>query len=201
MSIERFSNYIVIDENYSAVIDMGMLKEQHLRLDDLDASDDAYIEMLAVAAIQFCEDYTKREVAFRQYKTFLDGFIKYEHYQIRKCPLKEVYSLSYLVDGQSVTIPSEAYYTTESTSFSLICPIDGWPQDYDDRLQCVTLEFSTGYSTLAEVPKMLTAGIYAHIANMYFNRGDCSKASCQQYLPPQSRAIYEMNRINDLRIK
>ena len=46
MSIERFSNYIVIDENYSAVIDMGMLKEQHLRLDDLDASDDAYICLL-----------------------------------------------------------------------------------------------------------------------------------------------------------
>lgn len=198
--INRFENYVVLTEDYSAAINLDLVK-YHLKVDDNSTEEDEYFTLLTTAAINFCEKYTKRDIAARQYNAYLNYFIGFRPYEIRKYPITSIDSLQYYVDGTLTLLDSSEYEQTASTSYPYIYPTssNGWPDNGDiDRLQAVVITFNSGYQTFDDIPDLLQTGILAHIANMYSNRGDCSNKSCTDLLPNQSKLAYEMCKVVDI---
>lgn len=200
MDCYKFSSYIVVSEVSPPPIDSSILYD-HLKVDNPpDAGEVAYINILLLSAIRFAELYMKRDIIERTYKAFSDTLYWDKGYEVRRTPINSITSLKYLKNDVLTPIDSAYYFKTQSSSFIKIYPTYTWPTDIDCRAQAVELEFTSGYTSSADVPAIYLTAIYAHVANMYQNRGDCSKASCSELLPLTSKAIYEMNRIIDIKV-
>lgn len=176
--------------------------------------DDALLNTFIKAATIYGEQLTNRWFITRTAETFRDFFpnagqregyyANLSSIEIRRSPLQSIESITHLVSGSPVTVPTADYYNTLEHDYSEILNTedgDGWPGDTDSRLQSVTITFTAGLGdTDADMPAWVTESIYAHVAAMYENRGDCAGCgdTTGQYLPSHARAMLMQNRIENL---
>lgn len=200
MECYKFSSYVTISEVSPPPIDMSLVYD-HLKVDNPPSAEEiAYIDVLVLSAIKYAELYMKRDIIQRTYKAFSDTLYWDRGYEVRRTPIISFTSLEYLKSDVLTTIDSADYFQTQSPNFIEIYPKDTWPTDIDCRAQAVELQFDAGYASSDDVPAIYLTAIYQHVANMYQNRGDCTKSSCAKLLPLTSKAIYEMNRIIDIKV-
>lgn len=192
-------NYVIVSRSTDYPVDLNSIKEQ-LKLDEDDTSEDSYLTSLLLAAISVGELITKRDFYVKTYKTFLDCFPQSCGFELRKSPLNSIVFIRYYKNNVLETLDSSLYYFTESNTFSSVLPVNNWPSNIDSRAQSVQIQFLAGYSP-DNFPADLKVALLQHITSLYENRGDCSSTkSCMSFLPCNSKAIYDMNRIMDLRV-
>jgi uncharacterized phiE125 gp8 family phage protein len=161
--------------------------------------DDALIISVFIPGVtNFAEMYTKRDFINRTYRTFRDNFCN-ATIELRRSALQSVDSVKYFKDNALTTVDASTYYSTFEHDFSTLQPVHGasWPGDVDCRLQAIQIEFLAGYGASADdVPADLKFAMLQHIADLYFNRGECCD-DCSKP-PPEARLIYDIYRIRDI---
>ena len=205
--VPNFYDYNLLSRIGDAPVTAEMVAA-HLKFDpDLltDADFKAYIDALIDAAILAGEHLSKRVIWQANFGAYLDSFVSYAAYTVRRSPLKSVTAIQYYNGGTPQTLAATDYYKTNSPDYSKIAMVDGkdWPV-VDCRLQAIELTFVAGYDAGA-VPKDLLQAILIHVAAMYANRGDCAMtaagaAGCVTCaVPTQAKNFYMKYRIHDLR--
>lgn len=208
---KRYNNsvawpYIVTVVPTTLPLTINEVKE-HLRLDLDDKTQDALLKILIKTATNYAEKYTKIDFITRTYETLRDSFD--DSLELRRAPLQSVTKIEYLQDGSFVTVSTDIYFVTSSSTFAHLAlkESQAWPTDEDLQEQSVKITFKTGYgNTLSSVPDSLREGLLQHIAAMYENRGDCNEgrvsggifAGAQKFLPVDAQLIYDMYRIRSI---
>jgi uncharacterized phiE125 gp8 family phage protein len=184
----------------------------HLKLDEDLATDPEFIlEMNGYidAAIHTAEDITKRTMQESRFKAFLNCYYTGRTaYEVRKSPLQEMESITYLIGGVETTIPLADYIAALDEDFSRVQPIIGkdWPSTIDEILHSSTWTFLAGYKA-GEIPADLLLAMKIHTAYLWSNRGDCvpvnssgsANASSSCSLPGGAKTVYMLHRIEDIR--
>ena len=183
------------------------------------ASDDAIIQMMIDAAIDYAEKFTRRDFITRTYNTFRDSFPNTFlgnpssnlqnspfndsgnfGFELRRSPLQSIESVQYTdTAGATIVIPTTVYYAPlEEDYSSLLTQIaQSWPSDALEQLQAITIEFKTGFGDNAtDVPSDIRQALLMHSSFLYENRGDCGCDDAS--VPSAAKRIYLQNRIENL---
>jgi len=197
-----YSQYKVISNPTELFVTLAQVKK-HLHLDESDASQDDYLTLLIKAATTFGEKYARRIFIATNFRTYRDCFLS--KIELRKSPLYELISFEYLKDGVWETVSSDLYYITDEIDYSkiLLKNDKSYPDDIDDRIQAVKIEFTAGISddvgTIYDSIKSdLIIAVLNHVATIYENRGDCDVASLESNLPNTSKIIYMQYKLLDI---
>lgn len=211
LSRPRYYSYDLIAGPAGPVLTLAEIKE-HLKIEPLDLSQDAYLESLERTVVLFAEKYTKRDFINKTYRTFRDSFISNSNYwidrqviELRRSRLQAVNSVQYYLNGILTTVSPSLYQVVSESDFGFVVPFEGnvWPTA-DTRYNAIQIEFVSGYGpTGASVPSDLKNALLAHIAKIYENRGDCDEGTCgcaENFPTQQSKNVYTFYRIMDVNI-
>jgi hypothetical protein len=218
----NFSNYATGSQPYELVTAPKIfpisLSDAKNYLKITTNADDNLINMMIRAATKSAESYTKRDFITKSYTTYRDIFGDYNENPLvigypssvpyglmsaapivlRKSPLVEIDSISYLSDGDTVVLDDTYYRVIKKNSYSQIVPTSGrfWPvADYEQ--QAVTIVFSAGYGESADlIPADIKDAILQMVANYYVNRGDFSDES--KSIPAIARTILNQYTIRSM---
>lgn len=136
---------------------------------DTDA-DNAVIQDMIAAVVQFAERYTGRDMRPKTWQLELDCFE--DRILLRKSQVASITSVKYIVSGSPVTIDSSVYYLKSGYQFSevLLQADQVWPDDLDEVEAGIEIIFVTQAPRYIEQYKI---GALEHLAFLYANRGDC----------------------------
>lgn len=140
--------------------------------DELDAHD-TYLTALTVAAREYVEAYTGRQLINATWDLVLDRFPVYGPIYLPKSPLSSITSITYLdADGASQTWSSANYRvitSTEPGTVNLAYQVT-YPTTRNVA-GCVTVRFVAGYgSTAASVPKAVKQAMLLLVGHWFANR-------------------------------
>lgn len=139
----------------------------HLNVTHTD--DDALIGTYVSAARQLCEERTTRALPSQVQDLYLDEFP--ECIEVRKVPLADVVSLTYLdSEGSTATLGSSAYIVDTVSEPARITPAYGesWPSTYP-VMNAVRVRCSLGAAT-SEIPQRAKQAIKLMVGHYYANR-------------------------------
>lgn len=183
------------------------------------STQDAEITALIKGATASAEKFMKRDLINKKYQTFRDQFSDFERYygnysalipggsgyyscqqsiELRRSRLQSVDLFQYLTSDVWTDVPVDDYYSTEEVDFSSIFLADGksWPSEIDNRKEAIKIEFTAGYGPDSDsIPFDIKTAIKMHVANAFWNRGDCSDAT---FIPNGSYGTYNQYRIIDI---
>ncbi len=187
------------------------------------SAEDTLLTAIIVAVTRNAELYTKRDFISKTYRTYRDYFGESDcngvyprlftygnqnQIELRRTPLNAITSVKYYnTSNVLTTISSGAYYTTatDGSTYPILypSPSNQWPGDINtQRLQAVEIIFTAGYANAAAFKVAcpdLWQALFAHMAAVYVNRGDCAPESgcgCDK-APPEARMVYSMYQIID----
>jgi uncharacterized phiE125 gp8 family phage protein len=190
--------YILVSSEADLPLDLNFLRD-YLKIDN--TSEDDLLTAFLQTATKCFEDITNRTVITKTYKVLLDCW--FYCFEIKKSVLQEILSVTYFdADGVEQTVDSSDYYVTESATYSKLVFIDGFEfPALRGRLQDITINFKVGYGDDAcSIPNDIKTALMAHVAAMYFNRGDCIDDTCSNLLPPQAACVYNKYEIIEITV-
>lgn len=193
----RAYSYDVITPPAISPVDVADVRT-HLNLNATFPTD-AYLQLLIDAATEFAEDYMGRTLINTEFRTFRDFWECC--FTLRRSKLQSLEVYKYLVDGSFIDVPADLYYPTFELAYSNIVlkEDEQYPDDLDERLQSIKIEFTAGYGAAkTDVPGQIRWAILEHIAAMYENKGDCDTASMESLLPAGARDVYDQKMIMDV---
>lgn len=142
----------------------------HCRVDGTD--DDALFEQIIIPAVrEMAEHRTGRALVTQQWELTLDAF-PVAAIEVPMPPLQSVQSIKYLDPELGLQDIDPAAYSVHTSSLvGLIARQSGtsWPA-VKDRREAVTITFTAGYGTAAEVPASLKAWMLLAAGTLYQNR-------------------------------
>ncbi len=146
------------------VIPLERLK-LHLRVDG--DTEDAHLQVLLDAAVEYCEHFTGRVLEKRQLEVRLDGFPP-GVLHVTAVPLHSVDSISYVnVDGDVVVLPPEDYKVISTVEPPIALPATAWPSDVYQADGTVIVTVTAGYDPL---PKSIEQALLMMCGHYYENR-------------------------------
>jgi uncharacterized phiE125 gp8 family phage protein len=191
----------VITPSTAESVSLAEVKAQ-ARIDHADEDD--LIAAYIVAARQWCESYVSRPltataVTYRlQLVTFCDP--RYYHKGVIYFPVAPVLAttgISYLPsDGSSSTTWASSDYTFDTNSEpARLAPIYGavYP-DTLSQLDAITIPFTAGYSTAADVPQGCRTAIKMLAAELYENRESIVTGTIVAEVPFGVKALLDPHR-------
>jgi len=136
------------------------------------STDDDLIDDLIASATAWAEEYLDRQLMSATWELYLDNL--YTKIDLHKCPITEITSVKYYDSDNALQTLSANDYDTDLVSepsriwkaYSVIYPLTY------DRPNAVVIEFKSGYTTAAAVPKPIHSALLLIIAHNYENRGD-----------------------------
>jgi len=143
----------------------------YLKIPAANTSSDLLIQELIDAATAWGEGYTGRAFRANQWNLLLDYFPP--SIVIRRHPVDTIDSIEYLVDTVSTPVDPATYYLRAGvqTGEILLFPDQTWPDNVDDRLQAITVTFTTSiYPRKFDTIRLF---IKRFVAYVFVNRGDC----------------------------
>jgi len=170
-----------------------------LRLDPSDTSQDTFLTLLIESTTLCCEQITRRTLITTTFRTLRNSFSP--AIELRRTLFQTLLAFEYKVDDAFVAVDPTLFYTTFEKDYSKIIlrVNERYPEERDDILQGIQIEFDAGYGSLAtDIPPNLRLAILNHISALYENRGDCDAASIENSLPNTSRMIYNKFRILEM---
>lgn len=185
-----------------------------LRIDS--SSEDALITNLILAATNYFEEKTGRDLINKTYICYLDNFpgnsggyapVLYwpvnsasTPIKLKKSRVQSITSIQYYKDDVLTTFNSSNYYLTqEANNFPSIYlkQNSSWPIDLDNRAQAAKITFVSGYgSSGSNVPIGIQQCILDMVTYLYENRGDCG-GDCSK-IPPYIQSSILTWKIIDL---
>ena len=141
------------------------LLKTHLRVDG--DTEDAHLQVLLEAAVEYCEHFTGRVLAKRQLEVRLDGFPP-GVLHVTAVPLHDVDSIAYVnAEGDLVTVDPAAYRVISTVEPPIVLPEGSWPSDVLAADGSVVLTVTAGYDPL---PKSIEQAILMMCGHYYENR-------------------------------
>ena len=146
----------------------------HLRVDVPD--DDLLITALMTAVLQHVNQITARSLLTQKWAYTTDGFYTPESSTLRleKGPITSIDSINYVdMNGKFVLMPDMDYIADLTGQVARITPRFGkiWPTTLP-QIASVTVNFTAGYGTAADVPQGLKSWMKLRIGSLYENRED-----------------------------
>lgn len=135
------------------------------------SDDDAFIDGLVGAAVEFIESATKRKLMPQTWTLYLDCFPLWE-IQLPFAPARQVNAIRYYdADDTLQTLSTSLYQADTKSLVGRVVPVSGesWPDTYD-RLNAVEIEAVYGHASAAAVPHRAKQAIRALVAHWYENR-------------------------------
>jgi len=173
MTTNSFYGYKKINDPTNLAVSLTTLKT-HLK--KFDTIEDDYLTLLIKTATTDFENYTNRTLINTIFKGFLDSFTS-DPILIRKSKVQSISSINYLKDATLKAWLPTNYYFTDDNDFSrlLLTTTGAFPTDADPRLQAIEINFVAGYGdTSTSIPYDIQMALLQVIADMHYNRGDCS---------------------------
>lgn len=140
------------------------------------------IDGLIIAARQYVESFTKRQLVTATWILRLDAFPSSDLTAIVMPlpPLASVTSITYLdVDGNSQTWSSAKYQVDTNTEPGRIMPIEGesYPDTQADTFHTVTVTFVAGYGAASAVPQRMKTAMGQLVSHWFDGRSGVSLAA------------------------
>jgi uncharacterized phiE125 gp8 family phage protein len=154
------------------------------------ATEDALITALIVAATEKAEKFTNRVFVTRTITGYLSGLDRsqYEvgyYLELRRAPLGSVTTVKVTEDESLETVSSDDYNVKETGGFPRI--VFEEVNESPDRVPYpYQVEFVAGYGAAAAVPEAIKAAIMEAVCYWHSNRGDCG---CGEELPGIAKGI------------
>lgn len=191
----------VITPSTAESVSIAEVKAQ-ARIDHADEDD--LIAAYIVAARQWCEAYVSRPLTATAvtYRLSLDEFCdkRYYHKGVIYFPVAPVLAttgISYLPsDGSNSTTWASSDYTFDTNSEpARLAPIYGavYP-DTLSQLNAITIPFTAGYTTTADVPQGCRAAIKMLAAELYENRENIVTGTIVAEVPFGVKALLDPHR-------
>jgi uncharacterized phiE125 gp8 family phage protein len=141
----------------------------HLRVTS--STDDTLIGRLVTAARQMAENEMRRAILPQTWELTLDTFP--DAIKLAYPPLISVATVKYLepVAGVPTTLNALSYTVDNKSEPGWIVPAYGyaWPDIYD-AINAVTVTYTAGWATAADVPAAIKSWVLLHVGNLYENR-------------------------------
>ncbi|MBI3419260.1 MAG: phage head-tail connector protein [Proteobacteria bacterium] len=191
----------------------------HLRVET--GEDDELITNLITAARLLCEEYTRRALITQTWRLWLDAFPGLEEpwwdgtregvdrgmirrfVHLPRPPLVSVQAVKTYNDDNTETVFDPLLYFVDAASEPgrlALRSNANWPvpqREYNG----VRIDFIAGYGDVEDVPQALKAGMLAHIAFLYENRGDEQGLAAQargSSAPEVALMLYRPYRVHSL---
>lgn len=189
-------DYDLITGTTTLAVSLSEVKTQ-LRIDS--NSEDGLLTNLILAATNYFELKTGRDLINKTYATYLNNFpgnsggyapLLYgsSYYLgspilLKKSRVQSITSIKYLKDDVEITFdPINYYFTKEANNWPqiLLKQDSNWPSDIDNRAQVATIAFVCGFGDSPDdVPMSIKQCLLQMITYLYENRGDCG-CDCSQ---------------------
>lgn len=144
---------------------------EYMRLDPAAAeAEPGVLSAILMAATDYVQKKTGTGIMQQDFGYTLDGFPRgSEPIRLPCPPLLTVDSIKYSADGVVLTLPSSFYWVDSAARPGRIFPISGqqWPTL---ERTTVSIDFTAGYESAAEVPYLLKQAIKALSAAWYETR-------------------------------
>lgn len=145
--------------------------KQHCRVDTAD--DDALIAALIVAARQYVEAVTWRQLITATYDLALDGFPRGPVIELPRPPLQSVTSVTYTDAAGVSAVLAPSDYLVDTTAFVgrlVLGAGRSWPAFTPRPVNAVVVRFTAGYGGAAAVPQAITQAILLLVGHYYEHR-------------------------------
>jgi len=194
--------YIVTNRLCDLQLNLDAVKK-HLEISFSEVDDDAYINEVIRAAVEFAERQLNLYLLTTDVTLHIDNFLDIV-IPIRRRPNTTITQIDYFREGVLTTVDAADYFiTVSSVGYPTVQPVEDkdWPDDVDCRQQAVQINFQAGYGlTFDDVPFDIRRALYEHIADMFENRGDCSQDTCKSCLPAMTERVYASHRVPSIGI-
>lgn len=169
--------------------------KEHLRVDH--DADDALIVSLTRAAVEYAQNYTKRQFVQATFDYTLDAFPSGSALCLPRSPLVSVTSVSYIdTDGASQTFTTDDW-TAKTDTIRGTVQLDyskSWPNLRGD-VDGVTVRFIAGYADIASVPEAAKAAVKLMVGHWYEHRESVVVGTTASQLPLAVDALLDTLRI------
>jgi len=135
---------------------------------DADLTDeDSLVQSLIFAAVDYCEQYTRRPLVLQK-KKYVGGFDSC----IELLPnLLSVESVAYVGDsGEELTLSVDQYYVDTASIVGNVSSVGSWPSVKKNHRQPVEVVFSCGYGGVDAVPETIKQCIRFLVGHWFRNR-------------------------------
>lgn len=146
--------------------------KDHLRIDQTNDSEDAFIDSIISAATDYFEQRSWRQLITATYTQYFDDFPPFR-FELRKPPLQSVTFIKFFdQNGVEQTLDTSIFEVDTFSQVGRIQLADGksFPT-VDDRINAVKIEYIAGYgSTRDDVPDLIKSTIKLIAAWLFENR-------------------------------
>lgn len=143
------------------------------RIDD--ATDDALITSLIIAAREQCEHILQRALITQTWENVLDGFPSDNDIELLNPPIIAITSIKYIdaATANEVTLASNQYSLDKDSEPGWVMPAYGvtWPATLDIA-NAVRVRYTAGYGAAADVPAAIKNWILLAVKELYDGCGD-----------------------------
>lgn len=159
-------------QTVAPVIDPVSLIEvkQHLRITHDD--EDALLAFYVLAAQEYAERTTRRQLLTATYTLGLNAFPACRMLPLPRPPLQSVTSVTYLdTSGASQTLATTGYsvVTTSEPGYLALKYSQSWPSTYS-QAQAITITYVAGWASYSAVPSLLKMALFLLVGHFYEHR-------------------------------
>lgn len=150
------------------------------------SADDPRISGMVLAATEYAEAFTGRELRANTYQLLLDAFE--DRIELPRTPVASVSAVEYLLADVWTAVSAGGYYLKNGPWCAevLLKGTAEWPTDVDEIEHCVRVAFVT--AACAQTP-FLVEGIQRHVAALYQDRGDVGQVASNAGPDGQTRYV------------
>lgn len=149
-------------------------------------ADDPIITALVLAATEYAEAFTGRDLRANTYQLLLDAFE--DRIELPRTPVASISAVEYLLANAWTAVSSGGYYLKNGpwSAEVLLKGTAEWPTDVDDVEHGVRVTFVT--AACAQTP-FLVEGLQRHVAALYQDRGDVGQVASNSGPDGQTRYV------------
>ncbi len=166
--------------------------KDHLRLELDDASEDALVARLIVAARRRAENFLWRAIMKQTWDYFLDDFPgSADTILLPLPPLQSVTTVKYIdLDGVQQTLAASLWKVDAVSEPARLVPAfeETWPSTREE-INAVEIRFVAGYTNIGEVPEEVKSGMKMMTASWYENRESLREGGELQPIPLDEAAM------------
>lgn len=146
--------------------------KDHLRIDQTNTSEDAFIDTLILMATEYYQSRSWRQLITATYIQRFDDFPAFS-FELRKPPLQSITSIKYIDENEvEQTLATSVFEVDTFSEVGKVQEADGesFPT-VNTQLNAVKVEYKAGFGdTRGDVPDLIKSTIKLIVAHFYENR-------------------------------